>query len=465
VASNLAEAVFRAIKRPFVRAEARSMSSVDGTPGWFNIIREPWSGAWQRNLAADGPRDVLAFSAVFSCVTLIAGDIAKLRIKLIQEDENGICTEIKTGSPRLPVLRKPNRYQTRIKFMQQWIVSKMIHGNAFALKERKDARGIVTALYILNPERVKIKVTDDGGVYYELDADHLSQIHEKIIVPASEIIHDSMIGLWHPLMGTSPIYACGMSSTMGNRIQGNSARFFENMSRPSGTLTAPDNIPDDVAARVKTQWEENYGGANLGRVAVLGSGLKYEAMTIPAQAAQLIEQLKFTVEDVARCFHVPIYKLGGPVPVNNSVESLNQGYYSDCLHELIESAEAALDEGLELPAGQYTEFDLDGLLRMDTAARYDALSKLVGAGVMAPNEARGKENLKPVKGGELPYLQQQNWQLGQLADRKAPDDVPTDQGRPDRTAAPDDGEDYAQNRLAEDLANRFIQGLSALHVA
>jgi HK97 family phage portal protein len=252
VASNLAEAVFRAIKRPFVRAEARSMSSVDGTPGWFNIIREPWSGAWQRNLAADGPRDVLAFSAVFSCVTLIAGDIAKLRIKLIQEDENGICTEIKTGSPRLPVLRKPNRYQTRIKFMQQWIVSKMIHGNAFALKERKDARGIVTALYILNPERVKIKVTDDGGVYYELDADHLSQIHEKIIVPASEIIHDSMIGLWHPLMGTSPIYACGMSSTMGNRIQGNSARFFENMSRPSGTLTAPDNIPDDVAdARLK----------------------------------------------------------------------------------------------------------------------------------------------------------------------------------------------------------------------
>jgi phage portal protein BeeE len=47
----------------------------------------------------------------------------------------------------------------------------------------------------------------------------------------------------------------------------------------------------------------------LGRLWVSGDGLKYEPMTIPAQEAQLIEQLKWTVEDVARCFHVPLYKI------------------------------------------------------------------------------------------------------------------------------------------------------------
>ena len=100
-------------------------------------------------------------------------------------------------------------------------------------------------------------------------------------------------------------------------------------------------------------------------------------MTIPAGEAQLIEQLKWTVEDVARCFHVPLFKLGGPEPVRVSVESLNQTYYSDCLQTIIESLEACLDEGLALPGGYYTEFDLDGLMRMDTATRYDTKSKAI----------------------------------------------------------------------------------------
>ena len=231
-------------------------------------------------------------------------------------------------------------------------------------------------------------VADDGSVYYRLAADHLSQLDESITVPASEIIHDRMVCLWHPLVGVSPIYACGMSATMGNRIQGNSTKFFDNMSRPSGALSAPGTISDETAGRIKKAWEENYGGPNFGRLAVLGDGLKYEAMTIPAGEAQLIEQLKWTVEDVARCFHVPLFKLGGPEPVRVSVESLNQTYYSDCLQTLIESVEACLDDGLALPGGYHTEFDLDGLMRMDTATRYDTKSKAIQGGWMSPNEAR-----------------------------------------------------------------------------
>ena len=142
-------------------------------------------------------------------------------------------------------------------------------------------------------------------------------------------------------------------------------------------------------------------------------------MTIPAGEAQLIEQLKWTVEDVARCFHVPLFKLGGPEPVRVSVESLNQTYYSDCLQTLIESAEACLDEGLSLPGGYYTEFDLEGLMRMDTATRYDTKSKAIQGGWMSPNEARAGENMQPVTGGESPYLQQQNYSLAALAKRDA----------------------------------------------
>lgn len=400
------------------RAKSQSLASVPASSGWFNLIRESFAGAFQANVTVDDQRNVLAFSAVFACVTGIAADVAKLRIKIVEEDENGIRTEVKKNLPWLPLLYKPNKYQTRIKFIEQWIVAKLLYGNAYALK-RRDARGVVVALYLLHPERVKALVAENGDVYYELSADHLSGLLGTVTVPASEIIHDMMVALWHPLVGVSPIYACGMSATMGNKIQANSTKFFDNMSRPSGMLSAPASISDEVAGRLKALWETNFTGANLGRLAVLGDGLKYEPMTIPAQEAQLIEQLRWTVEDVARCFRMPLYKIGGPIPSGSSIESLNQGYYSDCLQSLIESLESCLDEGLALPTPYYVEMDLDGLLRMDAGAQMKVLTEGVKASIFAPDEARNKMNLKPVAGGASPMAQQQNYSLAALAKRDA----------------------------------------------
>ncbi len=433
--------------------KALSLVPSAGSGGWLNVIREPFSGAWQRNMEQMSPTNILAFSAVYACVTIIASDIATLRLKLVEFKE-GIWTEVVANSPFLPVLRKPNHYQNRIKFIEQLVVSKLLHGNAYILKQR-DARGIVTAMYILDPERVIPKVADDGSVWYELKVDYLSEIPEVVIVPASEIIHDMMTSFWHPLVGVSPIFACGSSSSMGTKIQNNSSVFFDNMSRPSGILTAPGAIADTTAARLKANWEENFRGSNMGRLAVLGDGLKYEAMTIPAQAAQLIEQLKWTVEDVARAFHMPLYKLGAQQPTYNNVGALNQVYYSDCLRPLIESAELCFDEGFALPSNYGTEFDLKGLLRMDVAALYEANGKAIKDGWMSPNEARQMVDMPPVKGGDTPYMQQQNWSLADLATRDIIADKPaTDAPGPkvDEPAAeppPDDDEGDAEDAEAE----------------
>ena len=78
------------------------------------MIHEPFTGAWQRNIEVRADT-ALTYSAVYACITLIASDIGKLRLRLVQQDSNGIWTE--TENPAYsPVLRKPNRYQTRIKF-------------------------------------------------------------------------------------------------------------------------------------------------------------------------------------------------------------------------------------------------------------------------------------------------------------------------------------------------------------
>jgi len=407
-------------------ATAPPVSGFSGGGSWIGGIwwpREAYAGAWQQNYLPDtAPESLLTNSVVYCCVTGIAMDIAKNRIKL-ERNIDGIWTEITdTTSPFWPVLRKPNHYQTRIKFMEQWILSKLLDGNTYVLKER-DQRGIVVRLYVLHPRRVTVLVADDGSVWYALAPDPLSQLPEQVTVPASEIIHDMAPSLYHPLCGVSPLTACYLSATMANRIQVNSTNFFGNRSMPGGVLTAVGHISDDTAKRLKTDFETNYSGPNVGKVAVLGDGLKFEAIGMTAEASQLAEQLGFTVQDVARAFHYPGFKLGGPMPpYAGNIEALITSYYTDCLQEKIESIEVLLDEGLELPADMGTEFDLDNLLRMDTGALYESNNKAVGGGWMAPNEARKRANYKKVDGGESPYMQQQNYSLEALAKRDAQPD-------------------------------------------
>jgi HK97 family phage portal protein len=405
---------------------------------WWPVIREPFTGAWQRNIEVR-PDTVAAYNAVYACISLIAGDISKLRIMLMQQDGDGIWTE--TTSPAFsPVLRKPNGYQNRIKFVQQWIISKLIHGNAYALVER-DARQVVTALYVLDPRRVRALVAPDGSVYYEVRSDYLAGIDEDAIFPASEIIHDVMVPLYHPLVGVSPIYACGLSAHQGLEILKNSTHFFSNGAQPGGILTAPGEIDEDTASRLKASWEKEFTHRNVGRVAIMGSGLTWQPLSMTAVDAQLIEQLRLSSETVCSCFHVPPYMVAaGPVPPVNNVEALGQQYYTQCLQELIENFELSLREGLGLPPNYDIRLDIDSLLRMDTATQYKSIADAIRGGFLAPNEGRLKINLPPVDGGDSPYMQHQDYSLAALAKRDAMADpfgvTPPIGGTPDPSAAP-----------------------------
>lgn len=398
---------------PFRRRE-KALTPVPSRGGWFPLVHESFTGAWQRNITVS--RDaVLAYHAVFACMTLISRDIAKLRVKLVERGADGIWSEV-TRPAYSPVLRKPNAYQTRIQFWENWMLSKLAHGNTYVLKVR-DGRGVVVQMHILNPLRVKPLVSDGGAVFYEIQPDNLSaSTGDAVTVPAREIIHDRFNTLFHPLVGLSPLYANGLAATQGLNIQNNSAAFFGNASMPGGILTAPGAITDETAQRLKDHWEANYSGRSAGKVAVLGDGLKFEAMATKAVDAQLLEQLKWTAEVVCSTFHVPPYKIGiGQMPTYNNIQALNVEYYSQCLQSLIEDAELCLDEGLGMAEGIGTEFDLDGLLRMDSVAQMDVLEK--AKSVLTLDERRAKLDRKPITGGDTVYLQQQDHSVEAIAAR------------------------------------------------
>jgi HK97 family phage portal protein len=403
------------------------------------IVREPFAGAWQRNITESGP-NLLTFSPIFACVTRISNDIAKLALLLLAEIDEGteVFERAPKGSPYWIPLRKPNAYQTRIQFIRHWLLSKLLHGNAYILKVR-DGRGIVAAMYVLDPRKVLPLVTPDGAVYYQIGSDYLTRVPTGIAAaPATEIIHDRGATLWHPLVGIAPLYAAALSGALGLRIQRNSAAFFENMSRPSGVLTAPKTITEPTAERLKKDWKEHFSGTKIGGLAVLGDGMKYEPMAVVAEQAQLAEQFEMSAMDVATAFAMPPYKIGhGPMPTNNNVQALNLQYHADCLQTYIEDIEALLDEGVEVPDRYGIEFDLDGLLRMDSLTQMDVLSKGVGGTILSPNEARQRLNRRPKRGGDSLFIQQQNYSVEAIAKRdEKPDPFKAASPPPAPAAAP-----------------------------
>jgi HK97 family phage portal protein len=438
---------------PFTSQKTATLSPVAENRGWYRVL-EAATGNWQRNIVVDRNL-VLSYHAVYACMTLIASDVAKLRVKLVEKDKNGIWSET-TNPAYSPVLRKPNEYQNRIQFWESWVLSKLARGNTYALKVR-DGRGVVIKLYILDPTRVMPLVADDGSVFYQLSADNLAALPEDITVPAREIIHDRMNCLFHPLVGTSPIYAAGVAATQGINIQNNSASFFGNRSQPGGILTAPGAISNETAERLKAAWDANYAGENAGKVAVVGDGLTYKPMTMSAEESQLVEQLKWTAEIVCSTFHVPPYKIGvGAMPSFNNVQALNVEYYSQALQAIIEAAELCLDEGLEMKEGVGTEFDLDGLLRMDSVTQMDVLEK--ASGVLTIDEKRKKLDLKPTPGGNAVYLQQQNFSLSALAKRDAQAD-PFGTAKPEPAVPVAPANDNAEELEAAKAMAEIYKGL------
>jgi HK97 family phage portal protein len=413
---------------------ASALQSVNPRGGWTSLWRvlESFAGAWQSNVEVT-LADVLSHPIVYACISLISSDIGKMGgPRLVALGSDGVWLPWESPS-FTPVLRKPNRYQNRIQFYEHWMMSKLSYGNTYVLKVR-DNRGVVTSMFVLDPQKVTPLVAPNGDVYYELTRDDLSDLPDsQATVPASEIIHDRMNCLYHPLVGIPPIHACGLAATMGLKIIHNSAKLFANGSRPSGILTYPGDLKQESADRIQAAWQAKFGSGTdnttYGEVALMAGGLTYQPIAVSAADSQLKEQGEWVDRLICSAFGIPPYMVGvGPAPLNNNMSALKQHYYDTSIMRHSEAIELCVDEGFNLhdrkhDGMQYgTEFDIEKLLRMDQAAMMTTIQEGVKAGVLKPNEGRLMLNRGPVEGGDSAYLQQQNFSLEALAKRDAQPD-------------------------------------------
>ena len=386
--------LFRAIEKGLA-VGGKSLSAVPSR-GWHRIVHEPFAGAWQRNIS-ETQEDLLCYPIVYACISRISQDIGKCPFVLKTKTSDGIWVETENNAYS-PVLRKPNHYQTAQQFREAWQMSKLEQGNTYVLKQR-DERGVVGKLYILDPYRVKPLVSPKGEVFYELQTDNLNLLPDgvgNVIVPAREIIHDRELTPHHWLIGVPPLCAAYWPAVKNLKLIRSEAQFFTNGAAPGGILEVPGAVADEVIQEVEARWQRNFTGSNAGKVAVISDGMKYNQLKASSADSQLVEQMRYSDEQICFAFGIPPYKLGlGAIPAGWKSDDVNIQYHSDALSARIEHMENLLDEGLSISRPLGVELDLSPLWRMDQGKQAEVEASWSARRSRSPTRRAGSSTSLP----------------------------------------------------------------------
>ena len=375
--------------------------------GWHEL--SPIEDGYQRDLTLPSGNG-RQIPAAYASVMANARAVSQCPPQHLRKGADG-KTEIVESSPAANVFRRPNPYETFAQFILNMIAQQGFDGNAYALVTRDDV-GRVLRLDRLDTGTCQPMV-DDGELFYSVGSNPFVADGVQYVVPQREILHLRVLTPRHVLIGESPIKAAALAAGVNVALAPSQATFFSQMSRPSGVLSSEMPLNKDQLASLREAWSQQSQKMAQGHVPILSGNLKFQPFGITSQDAQLMEAQRFSVEQIAMCYGVPLPVIGD---LSNSTlsnaETLVSLWLSISLGSLLENVEQSLTKTFELPARENINFDVAGLLRTDFLTRIDGLTRAVQGGLFSPNEARAREGLHPVDDGDRVIVQQQMVPLG-----------------------------------------------------
>lgn len=351
----------------------------------------------------------LSLAPVWACVNLVAGTGASLPLMVYRTAEDGVRTVYK-DHPLYRVLHdSPNYDQTAVDFWEFIFASVELWGNAYAKVTR--SAGQVRGLHPVAPHLVTVRRLSSGSIQYRWTDEGIQHVETD-----RTMLHIRGFG-GNPLGGMSTLHFGRNAFGIARAIDKSAGATFKNGLRPSGILVM-DGYAKTQAQRdeIEEGLNKKYAGAlNAGRPMFLEGGMKWHQLTINPEDAQMLESRRFSVEEICRFFGVPPHMIGHTdrqTSWGTGLEQQTLGFQKFTLRRRLKRIEQALEKQLltaeDRASGVVLEFNIEGLLRADSAGRSKFYQTMTSIGAMTINEVRALENMPPVEGGHLPRMQSQN---------------------------------------------------------
>jgi HK97 family phage portal protein len=345
------------------------------------------------------PRTALQIGTVFACARLIASTIATLPCHIYLSDTQGRGT-IARDHPLYVLLHdQANAEMTAVTFWEATIACILLWGNAFIWIQRIGAR--IVALEPMMPDRLTAKRNDDRSITYTYSFNGVIKT-----LAENEVMHIKGFSLdgWN---GMSIVGHARETLGIAMAADKSAASFFRNGLRPSMVFKSDKYLPEDKRKRFEAETSERLvGGINTGGWALLEGGVTVEAISMKPEDAQLLASRGFSVEEVCRWFGVQPVMIGHmekSTAWGTGLEQMNLWFLTYTLRPILKSIEQSIRKDLLRPGERntyYAEFNVDALLRADSAGRAALMTAMADHGLRTRNELRALDNVEPLPGGD-----------------------------------------------------------------
>lgn len=330
--------------------------------------------------------DAFKIAAVVACVGLRAGALAQIPLKQYRV---GAAPEL--VEPQCELLRAPSTMRVVVPsvWKTQMSISRDIWGYAAGRIRGVDAAGYVSKVDWKLPDAEVSATYSDGRLRWTMDR---APIDESLVfhVPSRWVLPGRPLGV-------SPLEHSGLVD-LAKRAQDFGRDWFRNGAVPSAILYSnkvlTDIEADGILTKILARWKRR-------QPAVVGSGMKYESVSVPANESQFIETMQRAAADVAISFNLPPSKIaaavasGGDIKYQN-LEMSTQQYLMDSINPDLTLTQEVI--GLYVDPRTYLRWSTGAFLRADLKTRYESYAIGKQAGFLENDEIRDWEELPPMKG-------------------------------------------------------------------
>lgn len=252
------------------------------------------------------------------------------------------------------------------------IASVELHGNAL-LELVRDAEGAITGLRFLPWSWVAMQLLPSGRVAFD--------VYEPTLPGAGarrrRLLGDEVVHLKDrsddDLIGRSRLSRAREVLLTATSQQTFARSFLERGAQPSGVISYDGNMTMEQRDSLRRSFNEGHvGAAKASRALILDNGLKWTAMQVSPEDAELLNSRRFAVEEIARVYGVPPPMIGdlSHGTFTNSREAA-RWFGQFTLTPRVRRLEAELNKALFGYGARYeVEFDTSSLLRSEPETRW-----------------------------------------------------------------------------------------------
>ena len=350
-----------------------------------------WAKLFGLNIGSN-PENAMKVAAVFRCVDIISKTMASLPLNLFIKEEDGARKYEENPLYNL-LYMLPNEYTTRYEFIQMGVANLLLTRGMY-VRIKRNTRGEIVSLWnipTLNVIDNRATEQIDYITVYDVRSSTSENLYKGdfLFVPsfrfASDIASEDPIAIAASVLGlinTADAYS-KMAMSGAN---------------PGGFVTYPGQMSDESYERFKSTFQENYAGAhNAGKWLFLEEGAVAKEFDRDMTKNQVLEVRKWAVSEVCRIFGVPPHMcMDMEHATFSNIEQQSLEYVRDCIEPLCVRLEQAFyRDFLSLRQKKYCyfKFNLNSLLRGDTATRAQYYHNARQDGWLNGNEIRALEDM------------------------------------------------------------------------